>query len=188
MKTATPDITVARITAAAVILAAIIGTAGALGAGWFQNRDPKPTTSVPSDTTTTLATKLVRGLTIGYPPPEGTELVESCHITAWGSGTVPTGKALVVAAKADRDPRLWFEGTVNWNPERTRWSADIGLKGRPGAVFTVYAVILDAELAKYLVSTNRGPGETWWSSVEMPPDARAADQANIRRSPLAPDC
>jgi len=187
MKTTTSDITGAKITAAAVILAAIITATGALWAGWFQNSDPKPTTSVPS-TSTTLATKLAGDLTIEYPRHEGTELVGSCQITASGSGTVPTGKALVVAAKADRDPRLWFEGTVNWNPERTHWTADIGLKGRPGTLFTIYAVILDAELAKYLMSTNRQPGETWWSSVEMPPDARTADQANIRRSPSAPHC
>jgi hypothetical protein len=128
MRTRTPDITAAKIGAAAVVIAAIIGAAGVLGAGWFQIRSPKSTTSVSSPSTVTVTAKLAGGLTIEYPPREGTELVEGCRITTRGSGTVPAGKALVIAAKADRDPRLWFEGTVNWNPEHTRWSADIGLK------------------------------------------------------------
>lgn len=177
------EIKVAVIGAAGLIIAAIIG-------GWLQHRD-SPFTSPTSASTaspTTARDNLAGGLTIEYPPPEGTEVVEGCHITARGAGTVSRGKALVVAAKADRDPRLWFEGTVDWNPERTRWSAEIGLNGRPGAKFTVYAVIMDAEFARYLISTNREPDETWWSSLEMPPESRTADQVNIRRSPLARDC
>ena len=83
------EIKVAVIGAAGLIIAAIIG-------GWLQHRD-SPFTSPTSASTaspTTTRDNLAGGLTIEYPPPEGTEVVEGCHITARGLERFPGARRL----------------------------------------------------------------------------------------------
>ncbi len=88
-------------------------------------------------------------------------------------------------AVLERDESIiWFEGAVTWKDAYRRWEANVslGTRGSAGNVFTVYAVTLDSDLAKYLVSTNRVPGDSYWSSPEMPPGSQVAGQVDVRRA------
>ena len=166
----------AVITGICAVLVAVIGGV----AGWLQYQGPGSASEVATPTkAASVSRSSISDFSIQYPPPEGTELVPQC-ITARGTGSVTNGQALVVAARENGDSRLYFE-SVSWNHERDRWSAELNLGDRSsvGHEFTIFAVVLDLELATYLVST--GP-YTGWSSSTMPPGSYEASQVKARRS------
>ena len=129
----------ARVREGRSLVAVITGIFGivmaAIGpvAGWLDYRGPG---SASHADTRTRASEMasankssIKGFSIQYPPPEGTELVSQCT-TARGTGSVASGQALVVAMQEKGDARIYFEGGVAWNQEKNRWSAELSLGDR----------------------------------------------------------
>jgi hypothetical protein len=175
------EVTVTRIQAIAAVLVALISTCGGVLLGrYFQ---PKPILpELPATTTTTTPIPQFR---FESPSPEGHDVTMTCTIDVHGSGDLPPGKALAIATQEAQDPIRFFEGTVQWKADHRRWEANVQLgdNDSAGHLFTIYAVVLDEDLAKYLVSTNRTAGDTHWSSPGQPPGSAIAAQVDVRRSP-----
>jgi hypothetical protein len=165
------------------IIIAIIGAV----AGWLDYQGPgsasQADTSIRISDTASASKSSIKGFSIQYPPPEGTELVPQC-VTARGTGSIASGQALVVAAQERGDPRIYFEGTVSWNQEKNRWSAELSLGDRSsvGNEVTIYGIVLDRKLASYLAGTAENETDTYWSSRAMPPGSYEAGQVKARRS------
>jgi hypothetical protein len=165
----------------------VIAVIGAV-AGWLDYRGPGSAVGPETHTRTVEAGSAsrssIKGFSIRYPRPGATELVPQC-ITAKGTGSVMDGKALVIASQEQGDPRIYFEGSVSWDQKRNRWSAELSLgnpKSSVGRVFTIYVVVLDAELASYLSGTAENGTDTYWSSKGLPPGSYEVDQVMVRRS------
>jgi hypothetical protein len=177
---------VARINAITAVLVALISAVGGLIAGVALVRASQPESilpEVPPGTTTT--TRAARPqLKFEAPSPEGHEVASTCNIDVHGSGAIAQDQALVIAIQEYLDPIIWFEGAVQWRADNLRWEANVrlGVTDSAGKRFTIYAVVLDSDLAKYLMSTNRVAGARYWSSPQWPPGSVRAAQVDIRRS------
>jgi len=102
-------------------------------------------------------------------------------------GAVPSGKALVVANHEDEDDRTYFEAAVDSSAKDDTFTSEafLGDDGprSVGRRFTIYAVVLDKQLGRYLASTNTDGGTHWSSpSGDLPPNATIADQVEVKRS------
>ena len=186
----------ALITAIATVLVAIIGVIGAFLQAQFGGEDASPV-SAPATVTATVTVSPSPQPTLrvdrAISSPEANTAVPLCADVKGSVGSLPKGKALVVAVQEDEDTRIYFEQSIKF-PTRGLWSARVSLGDieHPGDAvnhrFSIYAVTMDETLARYLADTNTVEGDTWWSSTAWPPSADPGEATQVVRSTEVGKC
>ena len=149
-------------------------------------------TSKPSGAAGSAVKTLPRHLpiTLTDPPPGGISSPKPCHITIKGTGSAPSGQAILVSNQEQGtgtrvDHHLYFaQPTVSAEDEWFVYE-QLGLdKTAPGTPYTITVWLADDAWVKYVASLaeiTRSGQSPWWSSPWAPPGAKKVVRALVTR-------
>lgn len=110
-----------------------------------------------------------------------------------GTGVLAKGKTLAVGIKEENDDRYYLESQINFDDPAT-WKVivyfgDLDTTSSDGHEFTLLAVLMDSDMAKFAASINTDPDAgTWWSSTVLPPGSEIVATRHVERGKQKGEC